>query len=386
MPENGFLQGLFLRDQLNSAEKRQQMEIDASAARQGEQLGFSREQLAAQEQNWRAQLAQQYQAQQDAKQHQDFVQQFQIMGALAEDKIRPAGNPSSGLPHFDPQMMPPQAPGESQVMPGPWAADTPPQFKPNTGFDSSYVSAPMPAREGNLFTIGGQQMIIPSVAQRVEDDIAAKQMTFGAETKLKIARTQELLSKIDATPSEKQDIMQQALFPGTAPTSKPTVENITSRYLNKWQEAVREGKPDAGALYNNFLQSYQVLKELQQMKTTTAMARNPMPQLEVAARDAAGRIYQMASAELTSKKGQANVTPTDIMQHALGILRNPKYNKDINPKLIPGIEAALQNTTANPNLPGSITENINKDISGGAVDIGNILDRIKQNSPPIPRK
>jgi hypothetical protein len=352
MPENGFLRGLFLEEQLRASRKNQEAQINASREAQASSQELAREQSMAQQNQFMQQMGMRQQELLAEKQRTEFGQQLQLAGLFGNDVVRRPD--ASGVSNYLNIGMPPQQ-SEMTV-----TDNADPNLPPVLGqtapkFDSTFATAQMPAPEGTLMQIGDQQVLIPSRGQRQQEDLAFKEQEAVATRNRMIANTDALINAMpDLTEQEKIDLQQSAYFPHASSKGVGTYENAGARITTKYLSAMAKGnKEEAARLYPGVMAANKLAFDFRRLNGEIRMMTNPLPQLEVRARTVAGQLFQQVS------KQNPNATQAELRNKTLEYLRNPKINSQFDPVLIKGIEANLQDATFNPAQPGSVIDQTN---------------------------
>lgn len=352
MPENGFLQGLFLEEQLRASRKNQEAQINASREAQQSSQDFNREQSAVQQNQFMQQMGMRQRELMMEQQRAEFGQQLQMAGLFGQDVVRRPD--ASGVSQFLNIGLPPQ----QSEMTATENAD--PNLPPVLGqtapkFDSTFATAQMPAPEGTLMQIGGQQVLIPSKGQRQQEELAFKEQDAVATRKRMIDNTEALLDAMpDLTEQEKIDLQQSAYFPHASSKGVSTYENAGARITSKYLSAMAKGnKEEAARLYPGVMAANKLAFDFRRLNAEGRMLSNPLPQLEVRGRTIAGQIFQQAA------KAKPGGSAADIRNTALQMFRSPEFNSKIDPVLIKTVEAALQDATFNPTQSGSVIDNTN---------------------------
>lgn len=352
MPENGFLQGLFLEEQLRASRLNQERQINASREAQASSQELAREQSMAQQNQFMQQMGMRQQELLAEKQRAEFGQQLQLAGLFGNDVVRRPD--AGGVSNYLNIGMPPQQ-SEMTV-----TENADPNLPPVLGqtapkFDSTFATAQMPAPEGTLMQIGGQQVLIPSRGQRQQEDLAFKEQEAVATRNRMIANTEALINAMpDLTEQEKIDLQQSSYFPHASSKGVTTYENAGARITSKYLAALAKGnKEEAARLYPGVMAANKLAFDFRRLNGEMRMMTNPLPQLEVRARTVAGQLFQQVS------KQNPNATQAELRNKTLEYLRNPKINSQFDPVLIKGIEANLQDATFNPAQPGSVIDQTN---------------------------
>jgi hypothetical protein len=367
MAESGFLQGLFLEEQLRNARQNQERQIAASREAQASSQDLAREQAVMQQNQFMQQMGMRQQELMADKQRTQFGQQLQLAGLFGNDAVR---RPDvGGMSKFLDIGLPPQQ-TDLTLTESPDPTEPPAIGYTAPKFDSTFATAQMPAPEGTLMQIGDQQVLIPSRGQRQQEDMAFKEQEAVATRRRMIDNTEALLAAMpDLTEQEKVDLQQSAYFPHASSKGVTTYENagarITSKYLS---ELAKGNKQQAAKLYPGVVAANKLAFDFRRLNGEMRMMTNPLPQLEVRGRTIAGQIFQQAA------KAKPGGTAADVRNTALQMFRSPEFNSKIDPVLIKTVEAALQDTTFNPSQSGSVidTTNVITGADQNAIDLSTL--------------
>jgi hypothetical protein len=371
MPENGFLQGLFLEEQLRASRKNQELQINASREAQDKSQELAREQAIAQQNQFMQQMGMRQRELLNDQDRQKFGQQLQLAQLMGQDTIRSTPAPA-GLPAFNPMQLPtvtaqaPNAfnPQAVQLDNSPMAQEAPPVMAPtptNLGPMTAPSQAVAPA--GQIVRIGDQSFVIPSPTQRAEEGIQISQMQQQAATQQKIRTANELIAGIpDLTDAEKSDLMAQTLV-GARP-EKLSYQQLASKYMELWRSSP---EPAQSAKY------YKLMQQAHQMyldgasASANARPQSPLPFMQADAMQWTGRIQKMAAEMAGPKATQAQVAAVQAQ-----LTRDPRVISRIPENLRPYVEQFSQNSGNNQNIKPTIQDTINQ-FTGAPVPVNQTL-------------